>query len=112
MKVLITGASGFLGSHIAEQLAGQGHSVRLLLRRTSPRRLLSALAYEETAGDITDAATLPVAVQAISAVIHAAGLTKPCTQSELDAVKTLSTANIVRTSAPSPSVMRFRYGSG
>src|SRR5438093_2509030 len=111
MKVLITGASGFLGSHIAEQLAGQGHSVRLLLRRTSPRRFLSALAYEETAGDITDAASLPVAVQGIDAVIHAAGLIKARKEAEFDAVNADGTANLVRAAEQSASVKRFVYVS-
>ncbi|HET8944579.1 MAG TPA: NAD-dependent epimerase/dehydratase family protein, partial [Dehalococcoidia bacterium] len=45
MKILVTGASGFLGSHVAEVLAGEGQQVRLLLRETSSRRFLE-FAYE------------------------------------------------------------------
>ena len=111
MKVLVTGASGFLGSHVAEQLAGHGHSVRLLFRRTSSRRFLSGVAYEEAAGDITDAATLPAAVQGIDAVVHAAGLIKARNEAEFCAVNAEGTSNLVRAAEQSASVRRFVYVS-
>ncbi|MCH7522564.1 MAG: NAD-dependent epimerase/dehydratase family protein, partial [Chloroflexi bacterium] len=47
MKILVTGATGFLGSHIAEQLARDGHAVRVLVRRTSDRSFLPGLEIDE-----------------------------------------------------------------
>ena len=44
MRILLTGASGFLGSHIAEQLDQQGAEVRALVRPTSDTRFLEGLA--------------------------------------------------------------------
>ena len=111
MKVLITGASGFLGSHVAEQVAGHGHGVRLLLRKTSSRRFLSNFPYEETAGDITDAASLPAAVEGVDAVVHAAGLVKARSESDFQAVNGQGTANLVRAAEQSASVKRFVYVS-
>jgi len=110
MKVLVTGASGFLGSHIAEQLAGQRHGLRLLLRKTSSRRFLSGFAYEEASGDITDSHTLPSAVEGVDVVVHAAGLVKARSEAEFQAVNAGGTANLVR-AAESASVKRFVYVS-
>ena len=38
MKIAVTGASGFLGSHVAQQLVDAGHAVRAVVRRTSDTR--------------------------------------------------------------------------
>jgi nucleoside-diphosphate-sugar epimerase len=111
MNVLVTGASGFLGSHVAQQFAADGHSVRLLLRKTSSRRFLSAFAYEEAPGDVTDPATLAAAVEGVDAVVHAAGLTKARNEAEFRAVNGEGTANLVRASQQSASVKRFVYVS-
>jgi len=111
MKVLVTGASGFLGSHIAEQLAGQSHSVRLLLRKTSGRRFLAGFPYEEAPGDITDAATLPAAVEGVDAVVHAAGLVKARNEGEFQAVNGEGTANLMRAAEQSGAVQRLIYVS-
>ena len=71
MKFLITGATGFLGSHITEQLAREGHTVRVLARRKSDRSFLRSLEIEEALGDITQPDTLPAAVAGVDAVVHA-----------------------------------------
>jgi dihydroflavonol-4-reductase len=54
MTVLVTGASGFLGSHVARLLAERGERVRVLLRPTSQTRLLEGMAVERVSGDLRD----------------------------------------------------------
>lgn len=70
--ILITGASGFLGGHVARLLAARGESLRLLLRESSDRRGIAGLSYEEAVGDLRDAESLRRAVAGCTTVYHAA----------------------------------------
>jgi len=72
MRVLVTGASGFIGSHIVERLVAAGDSVRAFVRPTSDVSYLQELGVELARGDITDPASLPLAMDGIEAVYHAA----------------------------------------
>jgi dihydroflavonol-4-reductase len=54
-KVLVMGASGFVGSHVTRQLVARGDDVRVLLRQTSPTRGIDDLDIEKFYGDIFDA---------------------------------------------------------
>lgn len=111
MKILVTGASGFLGSHVAEVLAGEGHQVRLLLRETSSRRFLE-FAYETATGDITNPGSLPAAVEGVDAVIHTAGLVKARSEAEFYRVNAAGTAHLVEAAqAANPRLKRFLYVS-
>ncbi len=81
MRVLVTGASGFLGSHVAERLAKDGHTVRCLVRRSSKVDHLRAMeargeGVELHEGAIDDAPSLPSAVKGVDAIIHCAGVVK------------------------------------
>lgn len=69
---LITGATGLLGSHIAEQLHAAGKPVRALVRPGSDTRFLESLGVELAEGDVTDAASLVEACRGVSTVYHAA----------------------------------------
>lgn len=70
--VLVTGATGFVGSAIVRALLAKGYAVRALVRATSPRNNLSGLDIECVEGDVRDAATVARAVAGASSVVHAA----------------------------------------
>lgn len=107
MRILVTGASGFLGSHVAEMLASEGHEVRLLLRNTSSRRFLQ-FPHETAPGDVTDPGSLPAAVAGVDAIIHAAGLVKARSEAEFHRVNTAGTANLLEAAEEAnPDLQRF-----
>jgi len=69
---LVTGATGLLGSHIAERLAGRGDRVRALVRATSDVSFLQRLGVELIFGDLNDPASLRQAVGGVETVYHCA----------------------------------------
>lgn len=74
MKALVTGATGFIGSHIAERLVARGDHVRALIRTSSDARFLQDLGVELATGDITDPRSLSGAMTGIDVVYHAAAV--------------------------------------
>ena len=74
MKILVTGATGLVGSHTARALAEAGHELRLLLRKTSKLTNLEGLDYERCEGDVTQPDGLEEAAKGCDAVCHTAGV--------------------------------------
>ncbi len=72
MKVLVTGATGFLGGYVVEELLKHGFEVVGLARKTSNTSLLEELGVEIRWGDITNAADMLEAVKDVDAVVHLA----------------------------------------
>jgi len=72
MKVFLTGATGFVGAHVARHLAGQGAQLRLLVRATSNLANLEGLDAETATGDLRDPETLRVPIRGCDAVMHVA----------------------------------------
>jgi dihydroflavonol-4-reductase len=72
MLAFVTGATGFLGSHVARVLAEQGASLRLLVRPTSNLKNLEGLNAETATGDLRDAASLEKAMSGCDTVFHVA----------------------------------------
>src|SRR6267142_1183479 len=72
MPTLVTGASGFLGSHVARQLVARGEKVRVLLRASSNNRAIADLPLEYVTGDLRDRASLSRALDGINRVFHVA----------------------------------------
>jgi dihydroflavonol-4-reductase len=72
MKAFVTGATGFLGSHVARVLAEQGADLRLLVRSSSNLRNLEGLKAETAIGDLRDPASLQKAMTGCDTVFHVA----------------------------------------
>jgi dihydroflavonol-4-reductase len=72
MRAFVTGATGFLGSHVARVLAEQGADLRLLVRPTSDLRNIADLRAERVTGDLRDPASIEKALSGCEVVFHVA----------------------------------------
>jgi dihydroflavonol-4-reductase len=72
MTTLVTGATGFVGSHVARQLLASGEKVRVLVRPTSHSKLLDELRVDRVEGDLRDAASIDRAMVGVRRVFHVA----------------------------------------
>jgi dihydroflavonol-4-reductase len=72
MTTLVTGAAGFLGSHLTRQLVARGDTVRVLMRPSSNNRAISDLSLEYMTGDLRDAGSLERAMSGMKRVFHVA----------------------------------------
>lgn len=108
MKVLLTGASGFLGGHIAERLVLAGHSVRALVRKTSNRKLLDALGGVEFAmGSVEERVAVDEAVRGVDAIIHSAALVKARSDREFEVTNVEGTRNVAEAARAQGGIRRF-----
>jgi dihydroflavonol-4-reductase len=74
-KTLVTGGTGFLGSHLVRALAERGDDLRLLARRTSNLDHLEGIEFERVTGDVTDRRAVRRAMNGVERVFHVAGRT-------------------------------------
>ncbi len=113
MRSLVTGSTGFIGSHLAEMLKARGHSVRLLVR--NEKRLFPELreGYEIVQGDVTQSPDeLRKAVDGVDYVFHLAGMLFGRTEREIIAANTAGTRNLLEATRQAGSgVLRFLFCS-
>ena len=110
MQALVTGATGFLGSHIADCLIERGDSVRALVRPTSDTSHLGSRA-ELVVGDITEPETLPAAITSVEVVYHgAANVNDWGPWSDFKRITVEGTRNMLRAAA-NAGVGRFLHVS-
>jgi len=97
MRVLLTGANGFVGSHVLDELRRNQIPVVALLRPTSNRSFIAdqATHIEVRTGGIDDPGSLDSALEGVTHVIHCAGATKALTATGFFAVNHLGTRNVV-----------------
>jgi nucleoside-diphosphate-sugar epimerase len=96
MKVLVTGATGFLGSHVAEQLVAKGHQVRALVRRSSKTDFLDRLGAELVNASLEEGKGLDEAVKGVDAIVHGAAIVKARRPEEFHYVNTGGTEHLIR----------------
>lgn len=74
MKVMVTGGTGFIGGYVLGRLAGSGHNIRCLARRTSDTSAVEEIGAEIIVGDVRDRESVKKAVNGMDAVIHLANI--------------------------------------
>ncbi len=94
--ILVTGGTGFIGSHLVERLVAQGRPVRCLVRRTSAIAGLPLAAIEVAQGDLESGAGLAEALRGVDTVIHLAGVTKARVPADYERGNTGATAQLLR----------------
>ena len=77
VRVLVTGATGFLGGHIVDRLIAGGHSVRALVRTPAKASAIAEKGVELSPGDVRDSESVKRAAAGVDAIVAAAGLNPP-----------------------------------
>lgn len=95
MKALVTGATGFVGSHLAEALRRRGDEVTVLARSPSKAAALAPLVVRVVPGDLHDRAALQRAVEGQDVVYHVAGVVAARSEAEFMAANRDGTRNLV-----------------
>lgn len=112
MRALITGASGFIGGHLAGGLCRRGYDVFCLVRKTSLVSHLRYLPARLVSGDLTDAASLRAAVRRMDYVFHLAGVITSLDRREYEAINIQGTENLVQgVLQEAPGLKRFVFVS-
>jgi dihydroflavonol-4-reductase len=101
MHVLVTGATGFLGSHVARRLVERGDDVRVLVRSSSDRSRLDGLDLDVAVGDVTDRASVERALEGMDLVFHCAAVVEfgPRDPSFMEAINVGGTENVLGAAA-------------
>lgn len=107
MSILVTGGTGFIGSHLVEALLARGERVRCLVRSARRLRWLQDLEVDIVEGDCTRTDTLMPALQGVDRVIHAAGATFAPTRAAFFQHNAAATRNLVDACLASGKVERL-----
>src|SRR5210317_1435229 len=112
MKVLVTGATGFLGSHIADILKERGHEVVCIVRKTSNLRWVENKGYKLVEASLSDIHTLEKIVEGIDIIIHSAGLTAAKSMEDFVRANLNGTKNLYEAARKhAPHLKRFLHVS-
>jgi len=112
MAILITGATGFLGSHLARKLVERGERVKILLRKTSKTLNIDDIDAERVYGDVLDIDSIRNALKDCDRLFHVAGLvsTKKADYKKMEEININGTVNVL-TAALDAGVEKVVYTS-
>ena len=111
MKILVTGATGKVGSRFVPRLLAKGYEVSILVRDATKASSLTELGAKTVIGDLYSPDTLPTAVEGIDAVIHLAALFRTFTDDE-GIIKTNHAGTVALANAAiAAGVKRFIFAS-
>ena len=110
MKALVTGGTGFIGSHLVEALIQRGIEVRCLLRKSSDLKWISHLPVEYAWGDCRDKASLKEPVKGVDFIFHSAGVTKAVKEEIFYEINAHGTENLIQACLEqNPGLRKFVY---
>jgi len=110
LRVLVTGANGFVGSHIVETLLEVKHSVMCAVRKTSNLRWIENLSLEYRYGDLGDKKFSEAAVKDVDAVVHCAGIVHAASRNEYFKANAENTKNLCEAVLKvSPGLKKFIF---
>ncbi len=111
-KALVTGGTGFIGSHLVEALLREGWEVRALVRETSSREHLSRGDLELVIGDLTEKDTLKKSLGGVEVIFHLAGRIKGRSRDDYFRTNWLGTKNLLEAARENArGLKRFVYVS-
>ncbi len=111
MRAFVTGATGFVGSHLTEVLAARGDEVLALARRPETHDSLKALGATPVSGTLEDARGLREALAGVDVVYHVAGLTSAKDEAEFLAVNDEGTRRVLEAAGDAAPAARVVYVS-
>jgi nucleoside-diphosphate-sugar epimerase len=113
MNVLVTGATGKVGSRLVPSLLGGGHSVRILVRRTDDEtvRELKARGAEPFIGDIMQPESLQESLDGVDAIVHLAAFFRSQDAEKIKGVNEIGTKNIAEAASQINTGARFVFSS-
>jgi nucleoside-diphosphate-sugar epimerase len=106
--IFLTGASGYVGTHLLRRLIAKGERVRALVLPSDPAEALRSEPVEIVSGDVTDLASFEAQGAGIAAIVHAAALMLPNAPDRIHRVNVLGTAALLRFAA-AWDIRRFVY---
>ena len=110
MKALVTGAAGFIGSHIVEALTKKGYDVTCLARKSANLRWVEHLNIKYIHGDLADPESYAGQIAGFDYVFHLAGLTKAVSEKEFFKANAENTKKLLQVVAErNPAVNRFIF---
>jgi nucleoside-diphosphate-sugar epimerase len=110
MKILVTGATGKVGSRLTKRLAQRGDQVRALVRDRARAVAMLGDRIDLAEGDLLDTDSLAAAVRGVDAVVHCAAFFRGATPEQAHTVNDLGTQNLAR-AARTASMKRFVFTS-
>ncbi len=110
MEILVTGATGKVGSRLTKRLAEAGHRIRALVRDLERAGSLRGDRVELYRGDLLEPSSLEAAVRGVDAVVHCAAFFRGATAEQAHAVNDLGTQHLAH-AARAASVRRFVFTS-